>query len=80
MRSQYGPERFLLASKKLHIQQLVKNVETLSEEEIQQLQEKPDIIKGLLAIKKTQIDTDALTRAEKIADMMIAASTKRNIG
>ena len=80
MRSQYGPERFLLASKKPHIQQLVKNVENLSEEEIQQLQEKSDIIKGLLAIKKTQIDTDALTRAEKIADMMIAASTKRNIG
>lgn len=80
MRSEYGPEKFLLASKKPHILNLVKRVDHLSEEQIKSLPEKPDIIKGLLNIKKTQNDTEALKRAEAIADMMMAANVKRNIG
>jgi REP element-mobilizing transposase RayT len=80
MRSQYGPEKILLASKKPHIQKLIKQVCDLTEEQIKQLSEKPDVIKGLLNIKKTQTNAEALIRAEKIADIMIAAQTKRNIG
>lgn len=80
MRSQYGPEKILLASKKPHIQNLIKQVINLTEDQIKELPEKPDIIKGLLNIKKLQTNAEALQRAEKIADMMIAAQEKRNIG
>lgn len=80
MRSQYGPETLLLASKKPHIKNLLTQLPNLTEEQIKSLKEKPDIIKGLLNIKKTQNNADALKRAELIADMMIAARIKRNIG
>lgn len=78
MRSQFGPERLLLASKKPHIQELVSRVKTMSEDEIKSLQEKPDTIKGLLNIKKMHSQADSLKRAKAIADLMIAAS-KKNI-
>lgn len=76
MRSQFGPERFLLASKKPHIQELVKRSETMTEEEIQNLSEKPDIIRGLLNIHRAKEQADAAHRAVAIADAMIAASNK----
>lgn len=80
MRSQYGPETLLLASKKPHIKNLLAQLPNLTEDQVKSLPEKPDVIKGLLNIKKTQDNGQALKRAELIADMMMAATTKRNIG
>jgi hypothetical protein len=76
MRSSFGPERFLLASKKPYIKQLLANVNNLSEDDIKKLNEKPDIIKGLLAIKKTHGQAEAAIRAEIIANQMIEKSLK----
>jgi hypothetical protein len=73
----HGPEAYLLKSKKPHIQDLVKRAETMSEDDIKGLSEKPDVIKGLLNIKKKSSNTDALKRAEMIADMMMAAQLTR---
>ena len=70
----HGPEVFLLRSKKSHIQELVKKCYSMTEEEIKKLNEKPDIIKGLLILQKTQSNEDAWERANKIADMMILAN------
>jgi REP element-mobilizing transposase RayT len=77
MRSEFGPERFLLASKKPHIKNLISSLSTMTEDEIKSLKEKPDVIKGLLNIKKSQDQSAALSRAEKIADAMIAAQLKQ---
>lgn len=78
MRSQFGPERLLLASKKPHIKELVARAPNMSEDDIRALPEKPDVVKGLLNIKKFKDQADALSRAELIADMMMAAN-KNNI-
>jgi len=75
MRSSYGPETLLLASKKPRIKELVSRVSDLTEDEIRQLAEKPDTIKGLLNIKKGYSNKESLARAELLADMMIKAST-----
>ena len=76
MRSIYGPGRLLLASKKPKIQQLIKQIDLLSIEEIQQLPEKPDVIKGLIEIK--ELGTEKGTNAELIASLM-QRSHKDNI-
>ena len=76
MRSQFGPEKLLLASKKPYIQALIKRAASMTEEEIKNLPEKPDTIKGLLNIRREQQQGAALARAEAIADAMIAATQK----
>ncbi len=68
----HGPEVYLLKSKKPHIQDLVSSITKMSIEEIEKLNEKPDIKQGLLNIKKKQSQDAALSRAELLADMMIA--------
>ena len=78
MRSSFGPEKLLLASKKPHIISLVNKVHTLSEDEIRNLNEKPDTIKGLLAIKKQYNQEQAAIRAEIIANQMISNFLKNN--
>jgi hypothetical protein len=79
MRSElHGPEKLLLASKKPRIQELIKLAETMTEEEIKNLPEKPDTIRGLLNIRREREQGAALLRAEAIADAMIAASQKTN--
>ena len=67
----HGPEAFLLKSKKPHIQALVANVESMTNEQIERLNEKPDIIKGLLNIKRIKEQESAAKRAEILADLMI---------
>jgi hypothetical protein len=74
MRSSYGPEKLLLASKKPHIIELVARAKTMTADEIKALPEKPDIIKGLLNINKNVDNAAAQQRAEAIADAMMAAS------
>lgn len=68
MRSCYGPGRLLLASKKPKIQKLIKDLETMSIDQIKQLNEKPDIIKGLIEIKT--FGSKKATISELIADKM----------
>ena len=72
MRSSFGPEKLLLASKKPRIKELLAKAETMTEDEIKKLSEKPDIIKGLLNIHKNRNQEDALIRATAIADAMMA--------
>lgn len=72
----HGPEAYLLKSKKPHIQELVKRVNTMTTEEIQALPEKPDIIKGLLNLHKQADQNRAVSVAERLADMMEAAYNK----
>lgn len=79
MRSAYGPEKLLLASKKPKIVDLVKRAALMTKEEISTLNEKPDIIKGLLNIKSSIEQEEALKRAEAIADAMIEATSRRRI-
>lgn len=79
MRSMYGPERMLLASKKPRIIDLIERSKNMTEEQIMALDEKPDVIRGLIGIKKKISNDHALARAEKIADEMIAANLGRNI-
>jgi hypothetical protein len=71
MRSQFGPERFLLASKKPHVRELVARVPGMTEDEIRALPERPDTIKGLLNLKRQGDQAEALERATRIADMMM---------
>ena len=72
----HGPEVYLLKSKKPHIQELVKRVETMTEEEINSLPEKPDIIKGLLNLRKKANQDNSAAIAEILADMMQATYNK----
>jgi len=77
MRSEiHGPERWLLASKKPHIIELLKRAEQMTTDEITALDEKPDVIKGLLNIKKGQQQKDSAQRAEQIADLMMVHQHK----
>lgn len=71
MRSQWGPERLLLASKKPHIQQLVAQCESWTLEDVDALSVKPDIKKGLRALVQTRLHGDAWQRAERLADLMM---------
>lgn len=79
MRSAYGPEKFLLASKKSKIIDLVKRATLMTNEEISNLNEKPDVIKGLLNIKAGAENKEAMARAEAIADAMIEVMNRRHI-
>lgn len=72
----HGPEAYLLKSKKPHIQELVKLAETMTEEEINSLPEKPDVIKGLLNIRKKANQDKSAVMAEILADMMQSAYNK----
>lgn len=67
----HGPEAFLLKSKKPHIQLLISKVDSLTEEQIKKLDQKPDIIKALLNIKRNREQQAAAARAELLADLMI---------
>lgn len=69
----HGPEEFLLKSKKPHIQALVARCYNMSVEDIEKLDEKPDIRRGLLNIKKRSEQAEAAIRAEKLADLMTIA-------
>lgn len=64
----YGPGRLLLVSKKPNIQKLIKDIETMSVDDIKKLNEKPNVIKGLIEIK--ELGTDKGTNAELIATAM----------
>jgi len=68
MRSIYGPGRLLLASKKPKIQNLIKQIDSMSLNDIRALPEKPDTIRGLLEIK--ELGKNKGTNAELIADKM----------
>ena len=68
----HGPEAFILKSKKPHIQALVAGINEMSVEDIEKLDEKPDIKKGLLNLKKKQGQDAAAAIAERLADLMIA--------
>jgi hypothetical protein len=67
----HGPEVVLLASKKKDIIELIEKSYTMTIDEIKNLNQKPDIIKGLIALKKKKEDNEALERANMIADAMI---------
>lgn len=67
----HGPDAFLLKSKKPHIQSLVANVDNMTNEQIERLNEKPDVIKGLLNIKRQKEQESAAKRAEILADLMM---------
>jgi hypothetical protein len=69
VRSMYGPDQLLLASKKPRIKELVAKIPYLTVEEIKNLPEKSDIIRGLLLIKDFGIDK--ATVHQQIADKMI---------
>ena len=68
----HGPEAFLLKSKKPHVQALVARAHSMSLEEIDALPEKPDVKLGLKNIKKQGDQAQSASRAELLADMMIA--------
>ena len=70
--SLYGPEEFLLKSKKPRIQALIADIANMSIKDIEMLDEKSDIRRGLLNIKKKQEQTLSAILAERIADLMIA--------
>ena len=72
----HGPEAFLLKSKKPHILNLIERCKSLTDDEIRALPEKPDVIKGLLNIRKLADQARAASVAEMLADMMQAAHTK----
>lgn len=67
----HGPEVFLLKSKKPRIQALVANLDKMTQEDIENLDEKTDIKRGLLNIKKKQGHDKAQLIAEYLADQMI---------
>ena len=71
MRSQWGPERLLLASKKPRIQQLVAQCESWTLQDVEALNEKPDIKKGLRVLVQQRLQGEAAARAEKLADLMM---------
>lgn len=68
----HGPGEFLLKSKKPHIQALVARCYEMSVEDIEMLDEKPDVKKGLLELRKRKDQADSASRAEMLADLMIA--------
>ena len=68
----HGPGEFLLKSKKPRIQALIARCYEMSVEDIEKLDEKSDIKRGLLEIKKRKEQLESANRAEKLADMMIS--------
>lgn len=73
----HGPEAYLLKSKKPHILALVERCKTMTDDEIRALPEKPDVIKGLLNIRKGVDQDRAASVAELLADMMMAAHNQK---
>jgi len=80
MRSMYSPDTLLLASKKPRIKELVAKSVYMTEDEIKLLNEKPDVIRGLLLINQFGAEQKKATIAEKIADKMEAVSKTTNSG
>jgi hypothetical protein len=72
----HGPGIYLLKSKKPHIIDLIARAKTMTDDEIHALSEKPDVIKGLLDIRKMADQSRAASVAERLADMMISAYNK----
>ncbi len=68
----HGPSEFLLKSKKPRIQALIARCYDMSEQDIEKLDEKPDIIRGLLELRDRKNKAESSSRAERLADMMIA--------
>jgi hypothetical protein len=68
----HGPGEFLLRSKKPRIRDLVARCAEMSIDDIRKLPEKPDVIRGLLEIRKRGDQAESASRAEILADMMIA--------
>jgi nitrate reductase NapAB chaperone NapD len=68
----HGPEVYLLKSKKPRIVALIAAAKEMSIEDIEKLEEKPDIIAGLLKLKKIETDGDSMLLAERLADLMTA--------
>ena len=66
--SYYGPDQLLLASKKPHIQELVRQCVHMTDDEIVALPEKEDVRRGLLIIK--HLGPSKLPVVDKIADAM----------
>lgn len=67
----HGPGEFLLKSKKPKIQALIAQCYNMSEQDIEKLDEKPDIIRGLLELRKRKGQAESASRADMLADMMI---------
>lgn len=72
----HGPEAFLLNSKKPRIIDLVARCAVMTEDQIRALPEKPDVIRGLLNLRKKGDQARAASMAECLADMMQAAHRK----
>jgi hypothetical protein len=72
----HGPEAFLLKSKKPQIQLLISKVDSMTEDQIRNLDQKPDVIKALLNIKRRKEQEAAAARAELLADLMIQKYNK----
>jgi len=68
----HGPGEFLLKSKKPRIQALIARCQEMSVQDIEKLDEKPDVKKGLLEIKDLKNKPESASRAALLADMMIA--------
>jgi len=68
----HGPDEFLLKSKKPHIQALVARVNDMSIEDIENLNEKSDIKRGLKELKKKNNQAEAALVATRLADIMTA--------
>lgn len=68
----HGPGEFLLKSKKPRIQALIARCYEMSAEDIEMLDEKPDVKRGLLELRDRKNKAEAASRAEMLADMMIA--------
>lgn len=68
----HGPDAWLLKSKKPHVRDLVQRCIGMTSEEIDALPEKPDVKKGLHNIRKSHLYGESASRAELLADMMIA--------
>lgn len=66
----YGPDTILLASKKPRVIDLINRSRGMTEKEIKSLQEKPDVIRGLLLINQFGDQHAKSTMAEKIATAM----------
>lgn len=78
MRSSRGPETLLRASRKPHVRELVSRCVTMTDSEIDALEEKPDVKRGLKKIRLEHQQGQAAVRAEAIAQMMIIAHNMRH--
>jgi len=79
MRSGRGPETLLKASKKPHVQDLVARCIDMTDDQIDSLEEKPDVKRGLRNIRREHQQGAAAVRAEAIAQIMMIAHKLRHI-